>query len=144
MKKIVSLSLALMLAIVCSFGLSACDKKKDEAPKGLWKDAKYTEDKEFGDGDKTVVVKVKADDESVTFTIKTDEATVGAALIEHDLVDGEQGDYGLYIKSVNGITADYDKDKAYWAFYVDGEYATSGVDTTEIDEKAEYSLEYTK
>ena len=64
--------------------------------------------------------------------------------MEHELITGDQGDYGLYIKSVNGIRADYDKDKAYWAFYEDGEYAIAGVDSTKIDEDVRYKLEYTK
>ena len=45
---------------------------------------------------------------------------------------------------VNGIVADFDVDKTYWAFYVDGEYATSGVDTTEIETGKEYSFKVEK
>ena len=44
------------------------------------------------------------------------------------------------MKTVNGITLDYDKDGKYWAFYVDGEYATSGVDSTPITDGASYAL----
>ena len=66
------------------------------------------------------------------FEINTDKKTVGEALLELELIAGDESEYGLYVKTVNGITLDYDKDGAYWAFYVDGEYATSGVDTTDI------------
>ena len=111
---------------------------------GVWEDATYRKDKEFGDGAKTLTVVVKAEENSITFTVKTDQDTVGAALLEHELIAGEEGAYGLYVKVVNGITADYDVDKSHWAFYVDGEYAMSGVDSTEIDEGATYCLEYTK
>lgn len=45
---------------------------------------------------------------------------------------------------VNGIIADYDVDKTYWAFYINGEYAMSGVDTTKIEEGAAYSLKVEK
>ena len=65
-------------------------------------------------------------------------------MFEHELISGEESQYGLYIKSVNGIVADYDVDASYWAFYVDGEYAMSGVDTTEIAEGKVYQLVYTK
>jgi hypothetical protein len=99
---------------------------------------------EFGEGAKTAVVEVKVEDETVTFTIHTDKETVGDALIEHELISGEEGAYGLYIKTVNGITADYDTDQSYWAFYIDGEYAMTGVDGTEIDADARYTLEYAK
>jgi hypothetical protein len=80
----------------------------------------------------------------VTFTIHTDQETVGEALTEHDLIDGEQGAYGLYVKKVNGMTADFDVDGYYWAFYIDGELAMTGVDGTAIEEGVTYCLECTK
>lgn len=81
-----------------------------------------------------------ANGKETAFEVHTDKKTVGEALLELNLIDGEDGDYGLYVKTVNGITVDYDTDGKYWAFYVDGEYATSGVDTTEITEGATYSF----
>ena len=78
------------------------------------------------------------------FEITTDKTIVGEALLEEGLIEGDQGDYGLYINTVNGITADWDKDQTYWAFYIDGEYAMTGVDMTEIDPEAAYSLVLTK
>ena len=60
------------------------------------------------------------------------------------IITGEMGPYGMYIKTVNGILADYDVDQTYWAFYVDGEYALSGVDTTPIEAGRVYSLVLTK
>ena len=74
------------------------------------------------------------------FEIHTDKQTVGEALLELGLIDGDESEYGLYVKTVNGITVDYDTDGAYWAFYVNGEYASSGVDSTEIAEGESYSF----
>lgn len=74
------------------------------------------------------------------YRIHTDKKTVGEALLENRLIEGEDGQYGLYIKKVMGIEADYDKDQTYWAFYIDGEYAMTGVDKTEIKEGTEYAL----
>ena len=74
------------------------------------------------------------------YTVYTDKKTVGEALVELDFISGDEGPYGLYIKAVNGINVDYDKDGKYWAFYVNGEYAMAGVDTTEIDKNAKYEL----
>ena len=141
MKQIKS-TISVVLAIICLFSLVACGNSVDKT--GLWEKATYTKDTQLGEGTKTVTVQVKAEEQIITFTVKTDKDTVGAALLENNLIAGEQGDYGLYIKVVNGITADYDKDKSYWAFYVDGEYATSGVDTTKITEGVTYQLAYTK
>ena len=74
------------------------------------------------------------------FEIHTDKETVGEALQELELIAGDEGDYGLYVKTVNGITADYDTDGTYWAFYINEEYAPSGVDSTAITEGESYSF----
>ena len=80
------------------------------------------------------------DGNSETFTIATDKATVGDARLAEGLIVGEEGAYGLYVKTVNGITADYDVDGTYWAFYVNGEYASTGVDQTAVTEGASYGF----
>ena len=74
---------------------------------------------------------------------RTDLA-LGDALLEYALIDGDESEYGLYVKKVNGITAEYEKDKSYWAFYKDGEYMQTGVDSTEIADGEHYELVYTK
>ena len=79
-----------------------------------------------------------------SFEIHTDETTVGAALLKVGLIQGEEGAYGLYVKTVNGVTADYDADQTYWAFYVNGAYATAGVDSTEVTAGAEYGFKVEK
>jgi len=78
------------------------------------------------------------------FEIHTDKTIVGDALLEHELIAGDMGEFGLYVKTVNGITADYDIDQTYWAFYVDGEYAMSGVDTTDVVAGASYMFKVEK
>lgn len=87
---------------------------------------------------------VDKDGNETKFLIHTDEKTVGAALLEQNLIEGEESQYGLYVKKVNGIVADYDIDATYWAFYVNGEYAMSGVDTTDIVEGESYSFVVSK
>ncbi len=77
-------------------------------------------------------------------TITTNKPTVGEVLTALDIIEGEPGRYGLYIKSVNGITVDFDTDGQYWAFYVDGEYASKGVDKTTIVDGATYMLKVEK
>ncbi len=80
------------------------------------------------------------DGKTTKFLVKTDKTVVGEALQELGLISGENGPYGLMVDTVNGITADYNKDKAYWAFYTNGEYATKGVDQTTIDPTATYAF----
>ena len=100
-----------------------------------------SEDTVIGKGETSFNLTVTdADGNETEFTVNTDKKTVGDALIELDFISGDEGQYGLYVKTVNGITVDYDKDGKYWAFYVDGEYAMAGVDTTEIDENVTYAF----
>ena len=82
------------------------------------------------------------DKEGVThlYRVHTNVGMVGEALIEVGLIDGEQGPYGMYIKSVLGQTLDYETDGMYWAFYVGGEYAMTGVDQTPVEHDGEYML----
>ncbi|MCL1832127.1 MAG: DUF4430 domain-containing protein [Oscillospiraceae bacterium] len=47
------------------------------------------------------------------------------------------------IDTINGITADWDTDEAYWAFYIDGEYALQGIDDTTVKNGAAYKIVYT-
>ncbi len=79
-----------------------------------------------------------------SFHIVSSRQKVGDALIDEGLVEGEEGPYGLYVKSVNGIVADYNTDGTYWAFYINGEMAMSGVDMTEIEDGATYSFKVEK
>ena len=83
---------------------------------------------------------VDADGKETAFDVHTDETTVGAALLALGLIDGDDSEYGLYVKTVNGLTVDYDKDGKYWAFYVDGEYAATGVDSTDIAAGSTYTF----
>lgn len=142
MKKTIKSLIAISLVLCCILSLAACGNKV--AKEGAWETATYFNDTELGSGSKTAIVEVKADESSITFTIKTDKETVGDALLEHNLIAGDQSEYGLYVKKVNGIVADYDTDQTYWAFYVNGEYAMTGVDATAIEEGATYKLERTK
>ena len=83
---------------------------------------------------------VYLDGSSDTFEISTGETYVGAALQAEGLIEGEQGPYGLYVKTVNGQTYEYENGGHYWSFYVNGEYGMSGVDVTEIEDGATYSF----
>jgi hypothetical protein len=76
--------------------------------------------------------------------ITTTCATVGEALLEEGLVVGEDGPYGLYVQSVCGVVADYNTDATYWSFLIDGEYAMTGVDKTNIEDGKTYTFTRTK
>ncbi len=106
----------------------------------MWENATYREDTEIGEGAKTLSLEVSAEEKTILFTIHTDKETVGEALTEHDLIAGEMGAYGLYVKVVNGMTADYDTTSTYWAFSKDGVYMMEGVDTTAFSDGEKFEF----
>ena len=106
----------------------------------IWDSAEYTEDAEFGGGAAEIKVEVKAEDKSVILTLHTDKDTLGAALQENGLVPGDESEFGLYIKFVIGMEADYDKDGTYWSLSKDGESLMTGADSTPITDGEHYEL----
>lgn len=87
---------------------------------------------------------VGADGNTKSCPVVSNCETVGEALIDAGLIEGEEGPYGLYVKKVCGETADYDKDGTYWALYVGGEYSTKGVDTLKCSEVTEVEFRVEK
>ena len=142
------LSFILCLALIAAIALTAmgCDQ------------AKTTETPETTvAGDETAALTVKGEGATVfyfnvvdkdgnetRFEIHTDKTIVGDALLELELIAGEEGSYGLYVKTVNGITADYETDGTYWAFYEGNDYGMTGVDLTEIKAGATYAFKVAK
>lgn len=98
----------------------------------------------LGEGAVALTIKVvDADKTESTFTVKTDADNLADALLGVNLVDGDNGAYGLYIKYVNGIRADYDLDKAYWALQKNGELLMTGSNDTPVADGEQYELVYT-
>ena len=129
--------ICLLLLAVMIF--TACTAEK-VSPEGKWADATYLSDTELGKGEKTVTVTVKAGENEVSFTIHTDKTYLGDALLEHKLIEGDESEFGLYVKKVNGIIADYDVDKTYWGFYKNGEMMMTGVSSVEFADGESYEL----
>ena len=147
MKQTTKKVFSLLLVAFAIFSLASC---KNEVPPEvsddwLWNNAIYTEDTELGEGAKHLGMLVTADGKTVVFNIYSDAATVGEALMENGLVEGSDGQFGLYISHVNGIKAVYEEDGAYWGFLDrDGNFMSTGVDMTELRDGDVYELRYTK
>lgn len=96
---------------------------------------------EAGQGEKFFYFQIShSDGTSNTYGIHTDAGTVGEALVDLELVAGDDSEFGLYVKTVGGETLDWDTDHMYWAFYENGEYANAGVDSTNITEGSVYAF----
>ena len=140
MKKFLSLFLCVVLA--AALALTGCGNAEAPAEETTAAAVQATEGVTvLGEG-ATVFTFVCADldgNES-EYEIHTDKATVGEALMENELVSGTVGEWGLMVDTVSGLTLDYEKDGMYWAFFIDGEYAQTGVDSTEITAGSTYSF----
>ena len=132
------LSLVLAFVLIAAAALTGCSGKPAETTQTPTEAVPVTV---LGEGEKSFGLTI-VDKEGVTklYEIHTDAEMVGQALIDLELIDGEEGPYGMYIKSVLGQVLDYDTDKMYWSFYVNGEYAMTGVDQTPITEGEGYQL----
>lgn len=114
-----------------------------ETASALWETAQYKEDTELGEGKNSVKIEVKADGKSVTLTVHSDNDNLEKILTENKLVEGDQSEFGLYIKKVNGIRADYDADKAYWALCKNGEMTATGASGITVADGEHYEFVYT-
>ena len=154
LKKPLSFILCIVLIAAIALFTTGCNDNTIETPdEGTTQDTEVistvapaedvsdAEKQEIGEGEKEFVFTVTdADGKETAFLVHTDKTTVGEALLELNLIAGDEGAYGLYVKTVNGATYDYDTDGKYWAFYVNGEYGMTGVDMTDITEGATYSF----
>ena len=76
-----------------------------------------------------------------TFEFYTDAENIGDALLEYGFISGDDDAYGLYVKVVNGVKAEYETDGTYWAFYVNGDLATTGVSSTPVEDEMSYMFQ---
>ena len=140
------LSFILCLALIAAIALTAmgCDQAKTpETPEttvaGDETAAPTLTVK--GEGATVFYFNVVDKDGNVTkFEIHTDKTIVGDALLELGLIAGEDGAYGLYVKTVDGETLDYATHGYYWSFEVNGAASPTGVDQTAIEAGKSYAF----
>ena len=139
----ISLLLASVLIAATTLTLAGC--AKNEVPAVNENVMVSVAGGEFGVGNTKFNFNVTdAEGNTTEFVVNTDETTVGDALLKVNLIAGEDSEYGLYVKTVNGVTADYDVDQTYWAFYINGEYAMTGVSDTNVEAGATYEFKVEK
>ncbi len=147
--KILSLLVMLALFAAMALTLTACAEEDPPASEETTAATEETsaskeEEKEENPDDENkiefTVEVTKADGSKKTFTLKSDLENVGDALVTEGLIEGEEGAYGWFITKVDGEYHKWEEDGKYWAFYIDGEYAMTGVSSTPITEGAVYSF----
>ena len=94
-------------------------------------------------GDKTITVEIiSADGTSKEFEINTDAEFLRGALEEKDLVAGDESEFGLFVKTVDGYTAN-EANQEWWCFTKGGEQLFTGIDTTPIADGEHYEITLT-
>ena len=151
LKTICLVMFIVMLTAAMATMMNSCGKgetKETEAPADttatqVETQATETETEDAAEKSFTVVV-VGKDGKETTFSYKSDKKTVGEVLAAEGLIEGTNSEYGLMVTKVNGESADYNVDGAYWAFYIGDTYAETGVDSTDIADGTTYKFVYTK
>lgn len=98
-------------------------------------------------GSKAITIEVvNSKQETTSYDVKTDAEFLRQAMDETKglTYSGDESEYGIMLQTVNGETADFNKDGAYWSITVNGEYGNNGVDTQPITDGGVYQLVYTK
>ena len=95
-------------------------------------------------GAKTIHIEVVVSDtDTREYTLHTDQEYLRGALEEENLISGtESAEYGLFVTTVDGITAD-DSLQQWWCFTKGGEIVNTGVDTTPIQDGDQFEITLT-
>jgi len=95
------------------------------------------------EGSKTIQVEViLADESSKTHTIQTDAPYLRGALDERNLISGEESEFGLFVKTVDGVTAN-DGNQEWWCVTQNGEWLATGIDQTPITDGDHFEITLT-
>lgn len=98
------------------------------------------------EGTKNITIEVvNKEQETSSYEVQTSAEYLRGAMEEAEglTFSGTDSEFGLTVDTVNGETADYNTDGAYWAFYVNGEYCNYGVDSQPIADGDVFTIAYT-
>lgn len=94
-------------------------------------------------GQKDIKVEIVHSDKTVkTVDINTDAEYLRKALEEKKLVQGTESSTGLFVITVDGETADSEKQE-WWCFTKGGESLMTGVDATPIKDGDKFEITFT-
>lgn len=99
------------------------------------------------EGSKEITIEVvNQAEESEVYELKTDAKFLRQAMEEAEGLEfsGQESEYGMMVEVVNGESAVYDKDRAFWSFMVNGELCNNGIDTQPVEDGDEFQIVYTE
>ena len=94
------------------------------------------------DAKSITVMVIHNDGSTKSFRINTSAENLRAACEEQNLIAGDESEYGLYVKTVDGETAD-DGAQEWWCLTKNGEMSMTGVDDTMIADGEQYEFTFT-
>lgn len=98
-------------------------------------------------GSKAITIEViNSAEESTVYELNTDVSYLAEAMDEAEGLEyvAEDGPYGLVVSAVNGETAVYETDGAYWSFCVNGDYCNYGISEQPVEDGDAFQIIYTK
>lgn len=99
------------------------------------------------EGSKAITIEViNEDKQSTKYDVNTDAEFLQQAMEEAEGLEfsGTEGDFGMMVDTVNGVTADYNTNGAYWAFFVNGGYCNYGISEQPVEDGDAFQIVYTK
>lgn len=93
-------------------------------------------------GSKAITVEVVTSDDTKTFNYTTDSEYLADVLLDEQLVSGSESEYGLFITTVNGITAN-DANQEWWCITKDGQMLETGASDTPINDGDKFEITLT-
>lgn len=130
--------LALLLALLMAFtAFAGCQQAAEQSSAPAASDTSTA----AAAATNITLMVVHKDGSEKEFPIATKEQYLRAALEAESLIAGEESEYGLFVKTVDGETAD-DAKQEWWCLTKDGEMTETGVDAIEIadGDKFEFTL----
>ncbi len=97
-------------------------------------------------GSKSITIEVVDErQETTAYQLQTEVEFLRQAMEEAEGLSfsGTESEYGMMVDTVNGLTADYNTDGAYWSFYVNGDYCNYGIDSQPVLDGDIFSIRYT-
>ncbi len=100
------------------------------------------------EGTKSIVIEVvNKEGETTEYPLQTDAQFLLEAMREAEALGfsfvGKEDVYGVVVSEVNGETADFNVDNAYWSFNVNGEYCNYGISEQPVEDGDRFSIVYT-
>ncbi|MGN0432621.1 MAG: DUF4430 domain-containing protein [Lachnospiraceae bacterium] len=98
------------------------------------------------EGAKAITIEVIDNEQNSTvYDVNTDAEFLRQAMEDADGLEfsgDESEEYGLTVMTINGVTADFNTENAYWGFYVNDTYCNYGVSFQPVEDGDAFIIKY--